>query len=349
MSEWRITRLGDQLALTFERDGKRKRFRLGTADAGEANRLAPALFAELNRPEGRTVADLWKAYESAKTGKAVLTTMKYTWKAIGPHFGTREGEDVTQAECENYIRLRRKAGRADGAIHTELGHLRTVLVWAQKNRLIAHAPEITRPNKPAPKERYLTRAEFKRMLEAASLPHVKLTMHLMLATAARISAILELTWDRVDFERKLIYLADPSETVKRKGRATVPINKTLFAALRDARTLAMTDYVVEWAGKQVKSVKRSITKAAEKAGLADVTPHVFRHTAAVWMAEAGVPISEIAQYLGHSNPIITYRVYAKYSPTHLRNAAEALETGIYEVPTGSPNLETGTHNEREGQ
>lgn len=349
MPEWRITRLGRQLALTFERDGKRRRYRLHTSDPGEAQRRAPTLFAELTRPEGRTVADLWKAYAAAKSGKAVLATMKYTWKAIGPHFGHREGEDVSQSECEAYIRLRRKAGRADGAIHTELGHLRTVLVWAQKNRLIAHAPEITRPNKPAAKSRYLTRTEFNQILNAASLPHVKLTMHLMLATAARISAILELTWDRVDFDRRLIYLADPGETVKRKGRATVPINKTLFAALREAKALAMTGYVVEWAGKRVKSVKRSIAKAAENAGLEEVTPHVFRHTAAVWMAEAGIPISEIAQYLGHSNPIITYRVYAKYSPTHLRNAAEALETGIYEVPTSSSNLETGTQNERDGR
>ncbi len=36
-------------------------------------------------------------------------------------------------------------------------------------------------------------------------------------------------------------------------------------------------------------------------GLADVTLHVLRHSAAVWMAEAEVPMSEIAQYLGHTS------------------------------------------------
>jgi integrase len=43
------------------------------------------------------------------------------------------------------------------------------------------------------------------------------------------------------------------------------------------------------------------------------------------MAEAGVPMAEIAQYLGHNNPAITYRVYARYSPTYLRGAANAVE------------------------
>lgn len=335
MPDWRITRLRGQFALTFDRSGKRHRYTLGTDDAGEAQALAPALYAELTRPKGRTVTDLWKAYTAEKQGRAVLTTMKYTWKALEPHFGFRDGEDITRTECQAYAAARHKKGLSDGSIHTELGHLRTVLVWAQKRRLIAHAPDIERPRKPEPKDRYLTRDEARRILAAATLPHVRLAIHLMLATAARVSAVLELTWDRVDFDRRLIALRDPDDKQRRKGRATVPINDTLFAALQDARKGALSDYVVEWGGDKVKSIKRSIAKAAENAKLPDVSPHVFRHTAAVWMAEAGIPMSEISQYLGHTNLSMTVKVYARYSPDHLRNAAAALEMPIYEVPAGS--------------
>lgn len=63
----------------------------------------------------------------------------------------------------------------------------------------------------------------------------------------------------------------------------------------------------------------------KRAGLEDVTPHVLRHTAAVWMAENRVPMSEISQYLGHKSTLITERVYARYSPEYLRNAAQSLE------------------------
>lgn len=333
MPEWRITRLRGGFALTFDRDGRRHRFSLDTSDPREAQQLAPALYAELTKPKGRRVADLWKAYEVEKEGRAVLTTMKYTWKALEPHFGHREGDSVTLDDCRSYTSRRRKLGRSDGSIHTELGHLRTVLKWAEKRRLISRAPDIDRPRKPEPKDRYLTKDEARAMLNVATLPHVRLSIHLMLATAARISAILELPWSRVDMKRRLIHLTDKDDKTPRKGRATVPINDTLFTALKVAKAEALSDYVVEWGGKQVRSIKRSIESAAKLAGLEDVSPHVFRHTAAVWMAEAGVPLTEIAQYLGHSTPAITYKVYARYSPDHLRKASEALD--FYEVPVRS--------------
>jgi len=105
-----------------------------------------------------------------------------------------------------------------------------------------------------------------------------------------------------------------------KGRATVPINNTLLAALHEAKQGELTGHVIEWAGAPVKSIKKGIATAARNAGIENVSPHVFRHTAAVWMAEAGIPMSEIAQYLGHSNTSVTEKVYACCSPEHLRGA-----------------------------
>jgi integrase len=52
---------------------------------------------------------------------------------------------------------------------------------------------------------------------------------------------------------------------------------------------------------------------------------MLRHTAAVWMAEGGTPMSEIAQYLGHSTTLVTEKVYARYSPEYLKKAAAQLE------------------------
>ncbi len=323
--QWRLTRWRGNLALTYEQDGKRKRYNLGTADPREAYLIAPAVYAEIMKPKGRTVADLWQAYTLDNTGKAVLVTMGHTWKALKERFGTRNGESITKEDCRAHTADRRKAGISDGTIHTELGHLRTVLVWSERSRLINKAPAIERPAKPAPKDRYLTRDEARRIIEAAKTPHLKTAMHLMLGTAARITALLELTWDRVDLQRKLIHLRNPNDPVKRKGRAIVPINGTLHAALLEARKGALTNHVIEWASAPVASIKRGIQTAAKDANVPKVSAHVFRHTAAVWMAEAGVPMEEISQYLGHSNVEITRRVYARYSPDYLRKAAAALE------------------------
>ena len=103
------------------------------------------------------------------------------------------------------------------------------------------------------------------------------------------------------------------------------MNSTARAALAESDKGRTSAFVIEWAGERVGSVKKGIRSAAVRAGLPWVTAHVFRHSAACFMAEDGVPMAEIAQYLGHSDSRLTEKVYARFSPTHLRKAASALE------------------------
>jgi integrase len=305
--------------------GKRKRYALGTGDPREAQRRAPAVYAELTRPLGKSVAVLWKAYVADREGRAILATMEHTWKALSERFGPIAGDRITVADCRAHIEQRRSAGIKDGTLLTELGHLRTVLRWAEKQGLISRAPYIERPTAPKPKERHLTRDQVRALIQACELPHLKLLVHLAYATAGRATALLGLTWDRCDFERSKINLEDPTIMHPHKGRAIVPMTAALRSALMEARRGALTPFVIEWAGKRVASVKRGIKAAGLRAGISKVAPHILRHSAAVRMAEDGVPMEEIAQYLGHSNVNVTRRVYARFSPDYLRNAARALE------------------------
>jgi len=311
--------------LVFYHGGKRHRVALGTADKSEAERRAPSIFSELTRPAGTTVAALWEGYTRDKTGRAVIGTMKHTWKALEGRFGPMPAAAITVADCREHTSQRRAKGIQDGTIHTELGHLRMVLLWAVKQGLIDKAPHIERPAKPAPKDNHLTRAEVRALMEGATLPHVRLFINLATGTAARNRALLDLTWDRVDFERGKIDLRNPALTLPHKGRAIVPMNRTVRAALLLALEGRTGTHVVEWAGKPVASVKRGLAVAARRAGLGKVSPHVLRHTAAVHMAEAGVPMEEIASYLGHRNVAVTRNIYARFSPDHLRDAAAVLE------------------------
>ena len=59
MSEgYKIGRLRGDFVIVFrDATGKRRRHSLGTADASEAKRLAPAIYTELTRPRSTSVAD----------------------------------------------------------------------------------------------------------------------------------------------------------------------------------------------------------------------------------------------------------------------------------------------------
>lgn len=324
-AEYRLGRLKGRWAVSWWKDGRRIRHRLKAAARPDAEREAIDLIrAQTAKREVLTVENLWGMYRKEKEGRRVAKTMEYEWKAIGPHFGHLRPDQVTIDHCRDYTSKRRAAGKHDGTIWTELGHLRTVFTWAKGARLIEHAPPVERPQKPAPKDRYLTRAEIDKLLSVEMAAHIKTAIVLMLTTAARVSAILELRWDRVDFERGQIDLR-ASDIGPRKGRAIVPMNNKARTTLEEAKKAALSDYVIEWAGEPVASIKTGFNNAVATAKLEGVTPHVLRHTAAVHMVEAGASMEEVAQYLGHTNPSVTFRVYGRYSPAHLRKAAAALE------------------------
>jgi integrase len=291
-----------------------RRTALRTQDRGEAE----SALADLQRqPVGDTVGDIYPAYLADKGTERA----NWAWKRLREYFASLRPDQIGRAECRIYTaRRRREVG--DGTIHTELTFLRAALTWHDRN-----SPAIIeRPSKPPPKSDYLTRVQFQKLLSHADAPHLRLFIILALATAGRATAILQLTWSRVDFDKGEIQLGDGRQ--RKKGRATVPMNAMARAELLKAHEARTCENVIEYGGGPVLRVVKGFRTIAVTAGMPWCTPHVLRHTAAVWMAEAGVPIDEVAQFLGHSDSRITERVYARYSPGHLSKAASALDVKV---------------------
>lgn len=311
----------------WSENGRTKRVSLRTQNREEAERELIDL-EKRHRPERKTVAEIMDAYIAEKNQTAIRPErIASAWKSLKPVFGHLRPDQIDRETCRKYTIARRKmrwgkrkSFTQDGTILKELSVLRAAVLWQDKR-----SPAVFEmPHAPAPRERHLSRDEYERLKKAAEkTPHLYTFIVLALTTAGRAEAILELTWDRANPEGSVIDLRKGSG--RRKGRARVPINSQSREALQRAYKASMTDYVIEYAGGPVKSVKKAFARACDDAKLTDVTPHVLRHTAAVWLAEAGVPMSEIAQYLGHTDSRVTERVYGRYSPEYLSKASKALE------------------------
>lgn len=246
--------------------------------------------------------------------------MAMQWRTAAPAFDHLVPVQVTRALCREWSARREKDGYSRGTIRKQLSILGAALRWQNPN-----TPAVVElPTQPPPRERHLTRAEADRLLAACDKSlHLRVFVVLALTTAARAGAILSLTWDQVDFQRGVIdYGRGPA---RNKQRALAPMNHSCREALVKAKAAAVTDHVVEYGGARVGSIKKAFARACDRASLPDVTPHVLRHTAAVWMIENGVPFEVVAQLLGHSTPKVTYQTYARYSPTYLSSAVNALE------------------------
>ncbi|MDE2326520.1 MAG: site-specific integrase [Rhodospirillales bacterium] len=292
-----------------------RRAALRTKNREEALAALKALAEKPGSMLGPTVADAYHAYLQDKERQRP----KDAWKRLMPFFAQITPEQVDRPTCRRYIAARREAGAGDGTISTELIYLRAALRFVNPNTPAV----IEMPPKPPPRSDHLTPEQYDALLAAATTPHVRLFIILALATAGRMTALLELTWEQVDFERGQIRLGQGVSRLK--GRATVPMTRRAREALEQAAKARQTDFVIEYGGKPVTKIRKAFARAAERGGIPWVTPHVLRHTAAVWMAEAGVPMAQIAQVLGHTNTAITERVYARFSPDFLRSATAVLD------------------------
>jgi integrase len=174
------------------------------------------------------------------------------------------------------------------------------------------------------RDRWLTRSEAARLLMAAA-QHVRRFILLSLYTGRRATAVLDLTWTRVDLDQGVIrFRAEgEAETNKRRGRVRIPCQ--LAAHLRRwHRSRGRMTHVVMFAGERLDSIRRGIARAAQRAGLEDVTPHVLKHTAVTWAIMAGLDVEDAAEFFDTS-PQTLRKTYWHHSPRHQERALEIVE------------------------
>lgn len=329
MSDVTIGRLRGGYCVTWYENGKRRRYKLEARTRKEAEAVGRDKYLkETVANPNLTIEDLWGLYVDYLGTKPTAKTMHWTGKAVLQHFGALRPDQLTIADSRAYIQLRLKAGRKVGTVHTELGHLRSTMNWAYtKAKAIDRIPPIEMPPKPDSDVRPLTDRQIQAIVDNCRAPHVRLAVILLLTTGGRISAILDRTWDKIDFDRGVIDLR-LTDGVTRKGRAVVPMNPLARTALQTAYDARQTEWVVEYNGNPIKSMRTGYYAALKRAGLSGVNIHQIRHTVAVRMLAAGKPLEMVSQYLGHSNVQITQKTYARFLPDHLAGAAEILNFGL---------------------
>ncbi len=162
-------------------------------------------------PESPTVRMILAGYiEDRRPRVRSIASIEYASAALVSYLGELKPEHLTRQVCRKYADQRREEGPrtpsrkskkplSNGTIIREIVTLRAALRWAVTEKWISEPPQIEAPPAPPARERWLTRDEAKRLLAEAKTPHVHLFILIGLYTGARTGAILDLTWDRVDF------------------------------------------------------------------------------------------------------------------------------------------------------
>lgn len=329
---WRLGKhRGHHCAVTGT-GNSRKRIALRNYSPEDAAAYVRDLNAKVQRealPQRLTIKKIFDLYEADRKNAGVvnLKRIKEVGRTLDPIWGNLTPDEINKKEVERFIKARRDVGCSNGGIRNDLAYITAALNWAasEDEKLIPVAPKIKKPPQGRPRERWLTMEELLALIDGAVMMHVKLFIILSVTTAGRPKHILELTWPRVDLTRRIVNLDDPERFKTQKGRARVPINATLHNHLETASKVKTCDHVVEVDGRPIKSIRNGVKAAAKRAGLVGVSQYTLRHTAGVYMAQAGVSMERIAEYMGHTSIETTRKHYARFHPAYLREAATALE------------------------
>jgi len=314
-------------------EGQRKRLSTGTEDEKSARQALADFEGELEKaPLKMTFADCLKRYVDSRRGK--VSALKRLEEAVIPlheDLGHLRIDQINQREWDRYAatRFKKKGGKmtadlvSPGTLRREFNVLRASLRRAWKDEFLVRPPEIEPPRDSAPRDRFLTKDEARKLLDACETPHVRTFMAIAIYTGARKGSILALTWDRVHWQTGLIDFQEPGRPLTGKRRAIVPMTKALREEMEEAFKLSNGDYVVHWHGKPIPTGLRwSFNKACERAGLTwRPTPHHLKHSVASWFAMDKVPIDQAADWLA-TDPDTLRRVYRKFDPSYLRSIAD---------------------------
>lgn len=135
-----------------------------------------------------------------------------------------------------------------------------------------------------------------------------------------------LTWKDVDLKRGYIRIqSKPGFSPKSKKSRTVPIHPEIARLLRqmpqDGR------YIFDSGKSSPKFNPDYITqrfrKIAKRLGIKKRL-HDLRHTAATRLIEAGASLKAVQEFLGHSTPELTLRIYSHITPGYQTKAIRKL-------------------------
>jgi len=256
-----------------------------------------------------------------KTGRYVLAPTRGV-------LGRLAADALDSQTLQDYTRSRRGRGVKPGTIRRELGALRTVLIWATKQKLIARDDlpffdEAVMPQEGPPRIKFLDEAQEQFFWDQAmQWPdlRVKVFVALGLETAARRGAILDLTWDRVDLKRGMIDYLVPGARVTKKRRVRVPISDRLRPVLEGARGRASYHIEGRPTGRVIEAqamIRKPFERFTGAIGMAWVTPHVLRHSWGSLKVMRGASLYDISQVMGDTVATLE-KHYLHVSPDHLR-------------------------------
>lgn len=225
---------------------------------------------------------------------------------------------INEDSAKDYLRLQLKnknpatASLCASAIQFFFREILKQNIYFQKPKRNKTIPEI------------LTIEEIKKIIESVNNPKHKLIIKLIYGTGLRVSEIVNLKKENINFVEKLIHI----KLGKGKKDRFVKLPESILEELENFSKIGNSKYLFESqrGGKlTTKTIELVLKNSAKKAKIKKrVYPHLLRHSFATHLLEQGTDLRMIQKLLGHSS-IKTTQIYTQISQANIKNIKSPLD------------------------
>jgi integrase len=253
-------------------------------------------------------------FEECSLKPRTIESYRFTSNLCARLVGHLYVDEINRRTLSEFVAARKRTGVTDATVRRDLSFLGSVLSAANRWGWVDTSP-VTNFNKRSlkesrPRTRFLSRAEFARLYEAAS-EDLKPILTLAVETGLRKDELLGLTIASIDFRRRELHLEHTKTSTPRR----VPLSTTAVDTIRELleRPRPPSRHLFcKLDGTRIGNPKKAFWGACNRAGIEDFRFHDLRHTFASWWVQEGGDLYRLSRVLGHS----TLQMTARYG--HLR-------------------------------
>lgn len=169
----------------------------------------------------------------------------------------------------------------------------------------------------------LSKNEIKKLITSTKNINHRLIIQIGYSAGLRVSEIVNLKWEDIDFDRNLIHIKKAKGNKDRIVMLSSKVKNDLINLTQNKiGYIFLTNRNQRYT---TRTIQKIIKNTAKKINLKkNITPHTLRHSFATHLLENGTDIRYIKDLLGHSN-ISTTLIYTKVSNKNIKNIKSPLD------------------------
>ncbi|MEI6597315.1 MAG: site-specific tyrosine recombinase/integron integrase [bacterium] len=241
-------------------------------------------------------------------------------------FASKDVREVEKQDIRDYIDYLFSLGKSSSTVNLAINAFKFYYEGILQRRFFVSDAGIRRPKSERKLPVVLSKDEVIMMINSLGNIKHKLVIQILFGSGLRISELIDLKINDIDFFRKIITIRHGKGA---KDRITIVSEQTLSNIekyLSEYQPLVYLFESYEPGDKlNVRSAQKVVEEAAKSAGInSGVSAHSLRHSFATHLLENGTDIRYIQELLGHAR-LETTQIYTKVANNMIRGIKSPLE------------------------